>query len=267
MNHIKRSLQTMALFLAALLAIVGSGSYAKQTLSQPDSAIAGSNNNQRVRFNPPQASEEDESDFDDDGRPINRRPGSDRDYCPVVDLPLTALIPERDHLVLTTVRDPAFLFYFPYNIENVKGLEFVLQNSEGDDIYRKSLELAQRPGVIKIKLPSEPKNNIDIGEQYHWFFKVYCDSQDTSQYVFVEGWVKRIAIDTQLQEQLVADESRKYFAYADRGIWYDAMENIAELRLREPDNSELQKDWAVLLESVKLSELAQEPLVDCCVVD
>ena len=56
--------------------------------------------------------------------------------------------------------------------------------------------------------------------------------------------------------------------YAKNGIWYYLITELAQLRLQDPNNSQLKEQWDTLLEDsdVDLGYLKQQPLLDCCSV-
>ena len=48
--------------------------------------------------------------------------------------------------------------------------------------------------------------------------------------------------------------------YSESGYWFEALENLAELKLSQPNNSEINTAWKDLLVSVGLGHIAQAPL-------
>ena len=265
----------MALTQLNLIRIILSGSiswglYLIMGYSNVQSQPINSTDNKQVKsveFNPPQASDE-EADFENDDQPRTRKAGAGRDECPEVDVPLTALFPvtalDPNMPMRTVLERPRFLFYVPYTSNNVHRLEFILQDSQENEIDEQSFASPEKPGIIQVNLSSDAI--LQLNEQYHWFLKIYCDSQDPKQYVFVEADVERIVMTNDLENDLVANEPKKYMAYAKYGIWYDAIANLAELRDREPENMQFQEDWMALLEDedVDLSSIAEQYLLDCC---
>lgn len=251
---------TAALTIAAVF--FGFANSTAEVRSQPVTPLTSEGG--RVKFIPPEASNDSNSDSEKD-RPVTRTPGGGRDNCPAVAVPLTALIPDRNP-VLTVAENPTFWFYIPYQSNTVFSGEFVLQNASGDDLYRLPFSLQETPGIVKLQPPSPPPKGLEINQSYHWFVKISCNAKK-SHYVFIEGWVKRIQASPTLQSQLAADKQRQYAAYAANGIWYDALTNLAELRLSDPENQAFQADWAELLKDVGLESISQKPLVKCCTFD
>lgn len=218
--------------------------------------------------------------FPDNGAPTGRRRGgTSRDGCPALNTPLTALVPGEEtlgelqggaspkiiskSLLASTVAEyPTFWFYVPQLTTTARSGEFVLQNEAGDDVYRTPVTLPEKPGVISISLPMSPQYSLKTDNKYLWYFKVYCGApKNTSEYFFVDGWVQRVALTRNLESQLKTAKPGGYMAYAANNIWYDALTNLADLLSTDSQNATLVEDWADLLKSVGLQDLAQAPIV------
>lgn len=207
----------------------------------------------------------------DKGAPIGRRRGAaGRGNCLAVNPPLTALVPAAGTLPvsnvwgLTVTKHPTFWFYVPYSDTSASSGEFVLQDEADNDVYRALITLPERPGVVSLRLPSTSAP-LELGKLYHWYFKVNCDQQATSGPVFVEGWVQRVTPSPTLESQLAAATPQQQVAlYAANGIWHEALTSLAKLRQVNPEDTALTTDWAELLQSAGLGELASAPMVQCC---
>ena len=73
--------------------------------------------------------------------------------------------------------------------------------------------------------------------------------------------VERPALENQLK---VAQAKDKVVLYANRGIWYEALAELAKLRRTDPKNENLKEDWNSILRSVGLENLGSEPFISCC---
>jgi len=174
--------------------------------------------------------------------------------CTSTSKPLTALIPVKNP-VLTTREHPTFLFYVPYGSDDVRFGEFSLLvgPEEKIRIYKTRFTLPQTPGIVSITLPSAPEYALEEGKFYHWYFKLYCQSNTSSQTsVDVNGWVQRVALTPERERQINA---------ATPDIWYDALANLAISLRVSPQDARLRDDWFNLLKSIGLEDLAQEPFV------
>nr|WP_248277755.1 DUF928 domain-containing protein [Brasilonema sp. UFV-L1] len=207
--------------------------------------------------------------FPDNGAPTGRRRGatSRRDGCPSLKTPVTALVPgqeknNKSFLGLTVSEYPTFWVYLPELPTNLSSGEFVLQDEQGNDIYRTSLTLAAKVGIIGVSLPPKSEYALKQNSKYHWFFRVYCgEPKNKPEYFFVDAWLQRVALTPQLQQQLKTAKSQEYKVYGANNIWYDAITNLAQLRRTHSDVSTLAKDWTSLFKAVDLEELAQAPIL------
>ena len=197
-------------------------------------------------------------------------------YQETINLNRQETIPVTKIWGLTTSEHPTFWFFVPYEQSTISSMEFVLKDESqqpSKTIYRKFLTKPQNPGIISISadtntLPleiSRKKQN----KMYHWFFKVRvkCNRQQPAILHFVEGWIERTDLTSDLGdhfEQLTSLE--KVAFYAEKGIWHDAITNLAELNLTNPndDNVNFLAEWKRLLQSVNLENLAKYPLIKCC---
>ena len=134
----------------------------------------------------------------------------------------------------------------------------MLENEAGQTVYKRPVSLSGKPGIVSISLPSTA-SALEIGKRYHWYFDVYCDPQQPP--VYVDGWIHRVEPNAVLKSQLEkATIKQRVALYASNGMWYDFLTALAELRRLDPKLT----DWANILQSVGLSDIASEPMVDCC---
>lgn len=213
------------------------------------------------------------------GTPIGRRRGAaGRGSC-TINLPLTALVPAIEKRVgalkatyvwgITIATHPTFWFYVPDSSTSLQRVEFVLQDEQDNDVWRTSVSLPQKPGVISVRLPSSLKA-LQINQNYHWFFKTEIAASCNRQQPviakdLVEGWVQRVSPTPTLASQLkTAPPNQQIALYAQNGLWYDALTSLAELRRINPQDGTLNADWQELLQSVGLGDIASKSLVECC---
>lgn len=199
-------------------------------------------------------------DFSSYGRPGNRAGGGSRSPCSSKSIPLTALIPESNW-GKTVAATPTFWFYVPYSPDEARSGEFVLQDEKYNDVYRTAFSLPPTPGFVSLTIQS-PDGTLKADKWYFWLFKLYCGEKSSTP-VSVEGWVQRVALTSELESQLKAGTTEDYAVYSANGIWYDAVDRLARLRLVDPQNVLLSGEWVELLESrgVGLNQLTQEGIV------
>ncbi len=210
--------------------------------------------NIQIRFN------QKEADGSSRGRPSRRVGTGSRGECPPVEVPVTALIPNKNP-GLTVEEHPTFWFFVPYQFSNISKGEFALQDEANNDIYRTSFSVLRTPGIVSLSVPSTV--TLKVNKSYQWYFKIYCSQQNLTNPVFVHGWVEREALKPDLERLLQADSNARsrIAMYAQNGIWYSALTELAKLRFAEPKNTVFINDWANLLRDVGLENLAQEPIV------
>ncbi|MEG3931057.1 MULTISPECIES: DUF928 domain-containing protein [unclassified Microcoleus] len=175
-------------------------------------------------------------------------------------LGLTALVPKNK--IGRTVSDyPTFFFYLPQT--EAQSAEFILQDESGKPIYKQDVTISNLSGVIGVSIPAD-KNvpPLEVGKSYTWNLTVICDAQDRSSDQIESGTVVRVELSADIRSQLEqADPRQKTFIYAKNGIWQDALSTLAAARRANPNDAELTADWESLLDSVKLGEIAKEPIV------
>jgi hypothetical protein len=180
------------------------------------------------------------------------------------DLPqasFTALVPENK--IARTVSDyPTFFFYLPQ--PNAELAEFILEDENGNQIYRQALTIKNLSGVIGVSIPANTNvPALEVGKKYTWVFSLVCDREDRLSDKVERGFVRRVELSADILRQLEnADPRRKTFIYAENGIWQDALGNLAAARRANPNAAVFQTDWESLLDSVKLGEIATEPIVE-----
>jgi len=196
------------------------------------------------------------------------RGGAKRGGCPVAKPDLTALAPftEEANSVInvwgqTMVDRPSWFFYVPYTKDLPYEVEFVLQDQDSNQIYEKAIALPDKPGVIRVSLPTTAPA-LAIDKQYHWFFTINCDKEKNSPPTFVEGVVQRVQLNPSIVKELQTTEPLKRYAiYAQNGIWYEALTILAQLRQNNPEDAALQAEWRNLLSSIRLDDIAAEPIL------
>ena len=200
-------------------------------------------------------------DFSGEGRPKRTAGGASRSQCRnKSDLPLTALIPDTP-VALTAADSPTFWFYLPYTLTPKHSLEFVIKDSQDKYVYKTELAGKETPpGIIGLRLPSRVTLNAE--ENYSWYFLVYCQPQNSSKFVYVNGSIRRIESHLNHLESSSAEEKLQF--YVTEGLWHDAITHLVESTIYNPQDVAIGNNWVTLLESVGLKQLASKPFVSCC---
>jgi hypothetical protein len=187
--------------------------------------------------------------------------------CPVVAQPLTALVPEyRDPQGdrvwgLTAMARPTLWFYVPYAKNAIVDMSFTLQdesNPADTKIIYQNLKIAPDPipGMLQITLPKSIES-LATNKSYHWFLTLNMTCTIGQRPFFVDGWIQRVAMQTDLSQEIERSTPIKRVAlYAKNGLWYDAIAALATLRSANPQDPELLQDWQNLLDAIGLKSLA-----------
>ena len=196
--------------------------------------------------------------------PAPRRVRSVRGGCASTSqLNLTALVPKNK--IGRTVSDyPTFFFYLPQT--DAELAELILEDESGNQIYQQDLTIKNLSGVIGVSIPANTNvPPLEVGKSYTWKFTVVCDPEDRSSDQLETGIVRRVELSAEILGELDAaadDPRQKTVIYAEKGIWQDALGTLAAARRANPNDPDLAADWESLLDSVKLGEIAQEPIVE-----
>ncbi|HLO50083.1 MAG TPA: DUF928 domain-containing protein [Kamptonema sp.] len=195
----------------------------------------------------------------DRGVPGRREGGGTRGpECPTS---TTALIP-KSTMGRTVSANPTFFYYVPAVLD--KTVEFELADEADKTIYKTSFRMiAKAPGIVSVTLPAASGSSLEIGKNYHWYFTIKCNPNDTEADIVVSGWINRVEITPDLKAQLdrSTSESDRLSIYAKESLWYEYLTTLANLRRSQPTDSALTVKWTELLSAVELEKIAQQPLV------
>lgn len=162
---------------------------------------------------------------------------------------------------------PTIWLYVPYTTQDAPDGNFSLQLGD-KEIYQTKIQLPKTPGIIGIPLPKNLPP-LALEQDYRWYIDVNCSSAITTNTsaspASVTGLIRRIQPSEELKKELADTTTalEKIAVYARYGIWYETLTQLAQLRLKEPQNPQLQESWINLLSepTVGLQDLAQEPLL------
>jgi hypothetical protein len=173
---------------------------------------------------------------------------------------LKALVPESK-IGLTVSKYPVFFFYLPKT--DAPLAEFALEDEKGNFIYETTLKINNAPGVMSVSIPANKKvPPLEAGKSYRGSIALICDPEDRSADAIVTAIVRRVELSADILRELdAADPRQKTVIYAENGIWQDTLGTLAAARRANPNDTDLAADWKSLLDSVKLGEIAAEPML------
>jgi hypothetical protein len=189
----------------------------------------------------------------------NSTPGTTRPSaaCPETPKPLTAIVANNGK-DFTLSAHPTFWFYIPYGSEALSRMEFLLLNgNERETIYQTNIQLTDKPGIIKITLPNEPKYALIVNQDYRWRLNLDC-RQDRSiePDLAIDGWIRRVPMTAQLESQLKTSTAEQI--YRENEIWYDAIDLLASSRFSGAPGARTNPIWHDLLQTLNLPWIEPE---------
>ncbi|WP_199314005.1 DUF928 domain-containing protein [Leptolyngbya sp. FACHB-671] len=199
------------------------------------------------------------------GRPPDTRGAGSRNdrLCPqdraansgvTADAPaLTALVP-NDEEGLTWAERPTVWVYLP----ETSARQMVLSISDEDSQPHSQRFLPiTGSGIVGISL-DESAPPLEVGRSYQWAVVLVCGDRPSPNDPFVTAWVRRVAGSGEPPE----DALEQAVWYGERGIWYDALAALVEVRRSQPTDQAITDIWSSFLTqpSVRLGAVANEPL-------
>ncbi|MEM6398723.1 MAG: DUF928 domain-containing protein [Cyanobacteria bacterium P01_D01_bin.116] len=180
--------------------------------------------------------------------------------------PLTRLVGGKN-LHSTLDKHPKFWFYSPYTREEAPEAEFSLQDGD-EEVYQTSFQLPTKPGVFSVSLPSTA-TELAVRKKYRWYVDINCpnaeNKSESSTPASLTGIVERVNASSALTRDLKAAKTpvERISIFAKHGIWLNTLTELAQLRIKEPQNTNLKNIWIELLSQpeVGLNKVAQEPIV------
>ncbi|MEO0986600.1 MAG: DUF928 domain-containing protein [Cyanobacteria bacterium J06639_14] len=210
---------------------------------------------------------------------------SSSDTCNSGTSHLTALVPPdnsfsdhpelADYPLLTISEHPNFVFYVPYEVQEIRYAELSIAEWPDDEVsqsYSKAFGLPQAPGIIRISLSTNSEFTLDDGKDYIWSLKIYCAATPTlppsdslpggtlnssensgSDYVIVRGIIRKIPATAEAEALVNAYEPE---------IWYDSIARLTEQfqSASARNDSALRTQWFDLLNLLELADLDPETL-------
>lgn len=181
---------------------------------------------------------------------------------------LALLTPSSINGGYTMQANPSFWVYMPYNLSEDSPVIFSLIDESNNLIYETRLSI-QDAGIHRIDLPNAVE--LQVGNTYEWFVQVYCnDPEQLDTPLFVSAWTTRLATDSisAPNPEMLGSPVDESDYYAEQLVWYDALSMLGNALMQENgDRPAVEAAWNELLElpSVQLDDLADEPLIDCCI--
>jgi Domain of Unknown Function (DUF928) len=157
------------------------------------------------------------------GAPTRTQGGGSRN-CGSEVTPVTLLAPP-DHVGLTTQGRPKLLWYSVS--DSMLPMQFsIVEPGMSEPVWSQELPEA-KAGLNEIQLPDNVPELV-VGRRYRWNISRLCSIRRNTDSTVVRGWIERVVanpIQAQLNAKMSLEE--RVNAYAEAGLWYDAIAQAA----------------------------------------
>ncbi|MCW6036521.1 DUF928 domain-containing protein [Spirulina subsalsa FACHB-351] len=152
----------------------------------------------------------------------------------------------------TTQGNPSLFIYVPSNSAQEAELT-VLRATDREPVFQEFVTLPRGEGVMEVPLPEILEPN----QEYIWEFALICDWRDREGDRYIQGTLTRLPRNRFLDRQIARtrDSLTQAQIYAQNGAWLDTLAILAPYRKNYPEL------WSQLLESVGLTEVANQPFL------
>ena len=161
-----------------------------------------------------------------------------------------------DETGITTQEQPS-LYWFQSNPAKSKFELTLLEENKPKPIVQVMVERSTKAGIQRLKL-ADHNAKLVPGVEYQWVVALISDPDNRSKDLVASGVIKRIEPSADLKEKVSkASAASLPNVYAEAGIWYDALTALSDQIDAQPDNKDLHKTRADLLQQVGLKAAAQ----------
>ncbi|HEY9727019.1 MAG TPA: DUF928 domain-containing protein [Chroococcales cyanobacterium] len=260
MIYTKRFLSQLKPLFTISVATVSLMSLSTPLLAQPNRLGINNSNKIQIHFVPAA-----KPTLPDNGTPSTNHGTGSRGGCPYKkELPPMTNLTGSENLELTLNAHPTFWVYVPYTQKEAVSGDFSLQDGD-NEVYSAHFQPPITPGIVSISLPPTLKP-LEVGKTYNWYFNINCSPPKFSEPPdSVGGQVQRLARSGEFESEFKTAKTpiERITIYAKHHVWYDTLTELAQLCLKEPQNSTLKQAWSELLSdrNVGLAQVAQEPIV------
>ena len=108
-------------------------------------------------------------------------------------------------------------------------------------------------------LPKEKRYALSPEVNYAWSLEVDCAETERANKVVLEGWISRKLGNSKLQNQLATvTDLERHTIYLQHNLLYDALTELAQLRVAKPGSIQIRTAWNQLLTELGWQELTQQ---------
>lgn len=125
-----------------------------------------------------------------------------------------------------------------------------------------NVQIPRTSGTFKLPLPV----SLQPRQGYRVYLVQKCDApvSGVSDLVMVESYIQRVDVNIPQLPQMPTSPEARIASYAERGIWFDAFHEAAQLACTHPSKTQMGHDyWQTLLRdnAVNLDNIADRPLL------
>ena len=174
---------------------------------------------------------------------------------------LQTLVP--DHTGQTISEQPSLFWYLDGPVPEHASLVFTLTDSERiDPLVEAEIAHPGGPGIQRIELARYPVKLVP-GTEYQWSVVLIVDPEQRSKDVVSVGWIDRIeppaGLGLGLGLGLDPQAQASARAYAEEGLWYDALAAVSDSLEADPDDPTRRARRDALLRQVGLVQALAAP--------
>jgi hypothetical protein len=159
-----------------------------------------------------------------------------------------------DHLGFTTEEQPTLYWYLAE--PTTTRIEFTIRDETSvEPLAELELPTNTRAGIQAVRL-ADHGVRLRVGTRYRWYVSLVPEPARRSKDFTVGAWIARREPDTELRRRLAAAGGRDAWAYAESGLFYDALDVLSSQIAEAPGDRTLREQRAGLLEQAGLSEVA-----------
>lgn len=164
---------------------------------------------------------------------------------------------------------PTFWFHIPQKIQKLAQIKFSLTDLETDQkIYHRTLKVSEKSNIVGISLPAKPQYALSPAVNYSWRLEVDCTKSEDESVISLEGWLQHLPLSTNLRKQLATVSIKdRYKVYLRYNLLYDALSNLAQRHIVEPDNSGVAIAWNRLLTELGWQDLVGQSAIQPSLLD
>ncbi len=141
--------------------------------------------------------------------------------------------------------------YWFLSVRDAGPFEFVLTSADAvAPLWRIRVEGPLEAGIHAVSLRDQ---NVELepGVHYQWSVAIVRDPERRSRDLVAIGTLERVAARS------TPDGAEAVFTLAERGLWYDALQQVEELIAQSTDDVRLREYRAALLDQAELAQVAQ----------